>query len=153
MPNDEWIPRRKSLLRYHSNVGIIALCDTFFAYPQRLVIAGNPLHYLACSWITLLSVCFHIDMSPASSHGLLLSTPSLVVDRAHSTTIWPHLKYICKDPISKWSHMLGFCMDVNLGETLVSPVHLHFTGLWIHFLFQTLLFLLPNWGFCQNKVL
>ena len=44
-------------------------------------------------------------------------------------------------------------MDTSFGETLANPVHSQFTKLWVHFLFQAPLFLLPYWGSYENKIL
>lgn len=42
--------------------------------------------------------------------------------RAHPHLIWLHWNYVCKDPASKYGHILRFCADMNLRGALFKPL-------------------------------
>lgn len=84
------------------------------------------------SWLSL--VCGSLTWSPPPpSPEFLLCVPFLaymdtsIVFKAFLKSVrshlCPYLNLICKDPISKSSHILRSWVDMNLGGTLFCPLH------------------------------
>lgn len=77
-------------------------------------------------WQHNFNLCFCLHMAVFSlwicvSTPLLVRTP-VIGFRSHPNPVWPHLnvtKFICKDSISKWRHILSFQVHINFGEILL----------------------------------